>query len=59
MCGPYGHTEHEVPVITTKPRRKRKVTKPGRSVTDVLLELAYYLHTTKVVARPTERRRGG
>jgi hypothetical protein len=45
-------------MIATKTRRKpaRKTDKPARPVTEVLLELAYYLNTSKVVARPTERR---
>ena len=48
-------------MIVTKTRRKRsrKAAKSARPVTEVLLELAYYLNTSKVVARPTERRRGG
>ena len=40
-------------MIAAKPRRKsaRKLAKPARPVTETLLELAYYLHTTKVIAR--------
>lgn len=58
MCGVYGSPEHEVPVIATKQRRKpsNKTAKPARPVTAVLLELAYYLHATKVVARPKQNR---
>lgn len=39
----------------TAPRRKasRKTRRaPVRPVTEVLLEIAYHLHTTRVVARP-------
>ena len=53
--GQPGSLEHEVPVIAT-PRRKRKATKPARPVTKVLLELAYYLNTSKVIVRPAKKR---
>jgi hypothetical protein len=43
--------EHEVPMATSKPRRKP--TPPARPVTEVLLELAYYLNTSKVIVRPS------
>jgi hypothetical protein len=45
-------------VIATKPRRKssKKFSRPARPVTEVLLELAYYLNTSKVIARPTKNR---
>jgi hypothetical protein len=40
----------------TAPRRKspRKTRRaPARPVAEVLLELAYHLHTSRVIARPT------
>lgn len=45
-------------MIATKPRRKpaRKPGKSARPVAAVLLELAYYLHATRVVARPRKGR---
>lgn len=45
-------------MIAAKTRRKptKKSAKPARPVAAVLLELAYYLHTTKVIARPTRNR---
>jgi hypothetical protein len=36
-----------------KPSRKSRGPRP-RPVSAVLLELAYYLHTTRVVSRPAE-----
>lgn len=45
-------------MIATKPRRKpaRKTGKETRPVTETLLELAYYLHATRVIARPAKGR---
>jgi hypothetical protein len=45
-------------VTATKSRRKtdRKSRRPARPVAEVLLELAYYLHTTRVVERPAKGR---
>lgn len=49
-------TAHEVPMITTRSLPRRKITrnpktKPSRPVTQLLLEIAYHLHATKVVSR--------
>ena len=45
-------------MIATKTRRKpaRKIKLPARPVSEVLLDLAYHLHTTRVIARPTKNR---
>ena len=58
MGRPDHSPEHEVPVIATKPRRKpaKKATRPARPVSEVLLELAYHLHASKVIARPAKGR---
>lgn len=46
-----------MPANRVLPRRttSRKSRPTGRPVTEVLLELAYQLHTTRVVARPGSR----
>ena len=49
--------EHEVPKLATKPRRQpsRPLRRPARPVTEVLRELVYFLHATRVVARPARQ----
>ena len=44
--------------MTATPTRRKPSRKPrpARPVTEILLELAYYLHTTHVVARPAKNR---
>lgn len=47
-------------MIATKSRREsaKKLAKPARPVAEVLLELAYYLNATHVIARPAKAAQG-
>lgn len=40
---------HEVPMSATPKTGRKQVRKAAKPVTETLLELAYFLHTTKVV----------
>jgi hypothetical protein len=46
-----------MPATLTR-RTDRKATRPTRPVPELLLELAYRLHATRVVRRPTVPKKG-